>query len=103
MSISLEQASPLVGSQFVVHTEQGPVALTLASATERPRHGLPAQFRTPLSLIFHGPASAQLGQGLFSFDHPALGRQHWMLVPVFADGAGPSAAGPAAHYEVLLA
>lgn len=103
MSISFDQARPHVGSQFVVHTEQGPVALTLASATERPRHGLPAQFRTPLSLIFHGPLSAQLGQGVFTFDHPGLGRQQWMLVPVFADGAALPGAGPMAHYEVLLA
>lgn len=103
MTISLDQVSPLVGSQFVVHTEQGPVSLTLANATERPRHGLPAQFRTPLSLIFHGPASAQLGQGVFTFDHAALGRQQWMLVPVFADGVALPGAAPVAHYEVLLA
>jgi len=107
MSLSSEQASALVGSSFVVHTQQGPIDLMLADASERPRRALPEQFRTPLSLIFHGPGSVQLTQGLYTFDHPALGRHQWMLVPVLASVAPHSpAAGSAAadlQYEVIFA
>jgi hypothetical protein len=103
MSISIEQTAPLVGSSFVVHTVQGPVELKLASATELPRRGLPERFRTPLSLIFLGPASAQLAQGLFTFDHPVLGRQQWTLVPVIADATSVQGVdGSDLHYEVFF-
>jgi len=101
MSISVEQIGPLVGSSFVVQTEQGPVELQLASASERERRGLPERFRTPLSLIFRGPASAQLAQGMFTFDHPALGQHQWVLTPILAEAGSPG--GPVvAHYEVYF-
>lgn len=102
MSVSLEQVAPLVGSSFMVRTQQGPVELTLASASERSRRGLPAQFRVPLSLIFHGAASAQLAQGLFHFDHPLLGPQQWMLTPVLAEPDAAGAGSGCAHYEVYF-
>ena len=101
MSISVEQISPLVGSSFVVQTEQGPVELKLASASERNRRGLPERFRTPLSLIFHGPPSAQLAQGMFTFDHPVLGQHQWVLAPILAEG-DPQDSPPVAHYEVYF-
>lgn len=105
MSLSVEQATPLVGSSFHVHTEVGLVELRLASATELPRRGLPERFRTPLSLLFIGPAAAPLGQGTFAFDHPQLGRQQWTLVPVLPDRELTRQAGLAddsMHYEVLF-
>lgn len=99
MSISIEQASPLVGSRFVVHAEHGPVELTLFSATARPRRDLPERFRTPLSLIFQGPPCAQLAQGAFTFDHPVLGRHQWTMTPVFPDAAAPAGV---LQYEVFF-
>lgn len=103
MTISIEEAQPVVGTGFVVHTEQGPVELVLESATERPRRGLPERFRTPLSLIFRGPSALPLAQGLFTFDHSSLGRQQWVLTPVMSDGPPPKgAAADVRHYEVFF-
>jgi hypothetical protein len=106
MSLTLEQATALVGSNFVVRTQAGPVELELAQANERARRGLPERFRAPLSLVFRGPASIQLGQDLYAFEHPAIGRHEWMLVPVMADtpAATPDSATAAPlHYEVIFA
>lgn len=99
MSISFEPVNALVGSTLVVHTQHGPVELTLAEATERPRRGLPASFRTPFSLVFHGPQAVQLVQDLYAVEHPALGRHEWMLVPI-----GPTDAAPdVPRYEAVFA
>jgi hypothetical protein len=106
MSLTFEQATALVGSAFMVQTQAGPVELELAQANEQARRGLPERFRTPLSLIFRGPASIQLAQDLYAFDHPSIGRREWMLVPVMADmGSSPAADSAASplHYEVVFA
>lgn len=79
----------MVGSRFIVHTPLGPVDLVLAEASERARGHLPAQFRTPFSLLFHGPESPRLAQDLYTLDHPELGRVQWMLVPVMPDTRAP--------------
>lgn len=100
MNITLDIISPLVGSHFTVQTSIGPVQLKLEEVEERPRRGLPEQFRTPLSLLFSGPASHQLSQDNYPFEHPALGPQVWTLVPVMNVGT-PLAQGLA--YEVLFA
>jgi hypothetical protein len=107
MSLTFEQATALVGSNFMVQTQAGPVELELAQANEGARRGLPERFRTPLSLIFRGPGSIQLAQDLYAFEHSAIGRHEWMLVPVMADMAQASPAGATAasplHYEVVFA
>lgn len=105
MSITLAQVYPLVGSQFTVLTSAQPVQLTLVSAEERERRGLPEQFRTPLSLLFSGPATPLLAQDNYHFEHPVLGRHVWMMVSVMSFAlAGPngSTATDAKAYEVLF-
>ncbi|MCH8622894.1 hypothetical protein [Undibacterium sp. TS12] len=81
MTITFEQMQALVGDKFGVQTTAGIVELTLIEAEERPRRGLPEQFRTPLSLIFTGPSQFELAQANFPFDHPVLGHQIWTFVP----------------------
>jgi hypothetical protein len=84
MSVSFEQIKPLVGSYFGLQTSAGLVQLKLVQAQESERRGLPAQFRTPLSLLFAGPPSPVLAQDNYQIEHPALGSQVWMLVPVMS-------------------
>jgi hypothetical protein len=84
MPISFAEIHPWVGSQFTVLTSAQPVQLTLVTAEERERRGLPEQFRTPMSLLFSGPATPQLAQDNYQFEHPVLGQHVWMLVPVMA-------------------
>jgi hypothetical protein len=73
-SFSFTEVYPLVGSQFTVLTSAQPVQLTLVSAEERERRGLPEQFRTPTPLLFSGPARPQLTQENYFFEYPALGQ-----------------------------
>lgn len=91
MTMTLDQVAPLVGREFIVHTSHGAIALCLAEATERPRRGLPEQFRTPLSLILDGPAGIILEQGNYHIDHPLFGGQPCCIVPVMAPIPGASA------------
>lgn len=89
MSISFEPVNALVGSHFIAHTQHGTVDLVLAEASERARGHLPEEFRTPFSLLFHGPEAPRLSQDMYTLDHPVLGRVQWMLVPVMPDTRAP--------------
>ena len=100
MHISLELMTPLIESFFTVHTAAGAVQLRLVDAQESPRRGSPAQFRTPLSLLFSGPSAPQLRQDNYTFEHPTLGQQQWFVVPVIAVGTEVT---QGAAYEVLFA
>ncbi len=99
MSISFELIKPLVGSYFNLQTAVGLVQLKLVQAQESERRGLPAQFRTPFSLLFSGPASPLLVQDNYQMEHPLLGSQMWMLVPVLS--TAPELEGGRA-YEALF-
>lgn len=99
MEFSLAQFAPLVGAGFTVHTSHGPFVLTLVEATERPRRGLPDHLRTPLSLIFDGPANVTLAQDNYLVAHPAIGEHLLSIVPVLT-GAGASPGQP--QYQVLF-
>lgn len=90
MSTSFEPVHAAVGSQFVAHTQQGPVELVLVEAQERPRGHLPEPFRTPFSLLFTGPEAPRLAQDTYTLDHAQLGRVQWMLVPVMPDTRAPN-------------
>lgn len=107
MHPTLDFFTPLAGTQFMVETQAGPVALRLEGCTEAPRRGLPEQFRTPLSLIFSGPDEPRLAQDNYFIDHPAMERQAWCIVPVLP--ALPGTPGAIAtppgtrRYQVLFA
>ncbi|HTQ99389.1 MAG TPA: hypothetical protein VMH83_05345 [Candidatus Acidoferrum sp.] len=101
MDILIQDLLPLVGSSFTVDTSAGQLQLMLIEASERPRRGLPAQFRTPLSLVFTGPADVQLNQDNYRLMHPLLKEVIWMLVPVSPFAAPNPDRLPL--YEVILA
>ncbi len=98
MSTTFEPVNAVVGSRFVAHTQHGPVELVLMEASERERGQLPEQFRTPFSLLFHGPNEPRLSQDTYTLDHPELGRVQWMLVPVMPDTRAPNVP----RYEALF-
>lgn len=107
-TISFQDIQAQVGSTFTVHTHSGTLELKLHEAEERPRRGLPARFMTPISLIFAGPDNILLAQDAYYLDHPVLGRNQWILVPVSKyatpEFAGQKDAGEdsLALYEALL-
>ena len=103
MPLTNHDFTAALGSTFTADTQSGPVELTLIEATERPRHGLPEQFRTPLSMVFEGPVTPQLMQDTYTLDHAVLGRNQWMLVPI-AQFAPPKDPGGAHQpcYELVL-
>lgn len=98
MSTTFESVNTLVGSPFVALTEHGPVELVLVEATERARGHLPEQFRTPFTLLFHGPEVPRLSQATYTLSHPQLGSVQWMLVPSMPDTRSPNIA----RYEALF-
>lgn len=100
MEFTLAQFAPLVGAAFTVHTSHGPFALTLVDASEQPRRGRPAHLRTPLSLLFDGPAGVVLAHDNYRIAHPDLGEHLLNMAPVMS-GAGVPGAGP--QYEIVFA
>jgi hypothetical protein len=87
MTISLEQVHPLIGNKFQLETSNGVMHLELVEAEERPRRGIPENFRTPLLLIFAGSSRQPLAQDNYFVEHPALGRHVWTVAPTLADHA----------------
>jgi len=99
MEFLLAQFEPLVGTDFTVQTSQGPFILKLVEAIEHPRRGLPEHLRTPLSLIFDGPAGVVLAHDTYQIAHPELGEHLLNMAPVLS-GAGVPGAGP--QYQILF-
>ncbi|MBX3653130.1 MAG: hypothetical protein KIS62_17745 [Ramlibacter sp.] len=103
MHLSFQDFSPLVGTSFTAQTLSGPLQLVLIEAVERPRRGLPPEFRTPLSLIFSGPDTPQLMQDSYQLDHPKLGSHLLMLVPIARHSVASASAHPTGPiYEAIL-
>ena len=78
-----------LNSIFVAHTAAGEIELKLIEATELARGQRPAEFPTPLSLIFSSDSDTILGQDTYALDHPELGRLHLTLTPVISGKARP--------------
>ncbi|MBA2672879.1 hypothetical protein [Ramlibacter sp.] len=98
MALTIQQLAPQVGSSFTALTQGGPVPLELIDAEERRRGGLPPRFATPLSLLLRGPDDKPLVQASYQLEHPVLGQQLWLLVPV----ARPESAQQGSFYEIIL-
>lgn len=81
MELTLEKFNALLGSQFLVDTAAGKLPLELYEVSELASANRPAQFRTPLSLIFKGSSQWLLQQDNYLFEHAAMGQGCWMLVP----------------------
>ncbi|MES2207137.1 MAG: hypothetical protein V4525_10140 [Pseudomonadota bacterium] len=103
MTITLEYISPLIGSRFMAQTSEGQVELVLTEAKELNRRGLPAAFRTPLSLIFRGPETVILNQDNYQISHPELGSHIWCLAPILPEMTASASGLPVTpDYEVLF-
>ncbi|MDM5179575.1 hypothetical protein PO883_20505 [Massilia sp. DJPM01] len=104
MTVSLEQLSGALDSAFIAHTAAGAIALTLVEAAELPRRGLPAQFRTPMTLIFSGPPTPVLYDDHYVLDHPVLGRHQWFMSPISSLASLPGNGAPSGQrYQVVFA
>lgn len=63
----------------------------------------PGAFRSPFSVVFHGPPGPVLPQGIYRFEHERLGVMDLFIVPVGPDtGAGPGQAPAAMRYEAVF-
>jgi len=101
MNLSLEQASPLVGTNFTVHTQAGLIDLELIDVAELPRRNIPEQFPTPLSLVFTGPPDILLQQDIYLIDHAELGQNQWLMGPILS--INPGSNDNKLYYEIMFA
>ena len=103
MTYKVETFTPFVGQNFIAHTAAGQIALKLQEAVELPRRSnLPAQFATPVSLLFSGPASIVLQQDNYYLDHAELGRNFWCMGPILSTPDLPGASPDTILYEVIF-
>lgn len=75
-------ASFAVGPFVMPDGTTAPVELVLARV-----NGL-GQNPESFELVFRGPLSPALAQGLYPFDHPKLGRHELFIVPIARDAQG---------------
>jgi hypothetical protein len=80
---------PLVGNVFVVSVPGGSksVELTLVEAKGLGNRRGDAK-RDPFSLLFRGPAGLRLPQGIYRFEHAALGAMEIFVTQVAAKPEG---------------
>ncbi len=62
-----------------------------------------ATFRTPFSVLFHGPIEPVLRQGIYRLEHDQFGAIDLFLVPIGpAEGSGPGDRPTAMRYEAVF-
>ena len=97
--LNIEDFTPHVGTAFTVPNvppEQRPYAIELASAEPIPlAEGAPKT--DPFRLIFEGPATPYLPQGVYDFEHDGLGVVGIFIVPLGSESPG----GPM-RYEAIF-
>lgn len=82
MTFELAQFIPLLGAEFIVETQNGPVKLILSEAEELPHGDRPESLRTPLSLIFTGESKVSLEPDNYWIEHPVIGRHLWAIAQI---------------------
>ena len=91
--LSLEDFSPLVGSEVEVSAYGQQARLTIKEAalikSPSPRAS------QPFHLVLSAPAAWRQPQGLFKLAHPSLGEIELFVVPIGPDGGG-------FNYEVIF-
>jgi hypothetical protein len=84
--LSLEDFSPLVGSEVEVHAYGKQARLTVKEAalikSPSPRA------TQPFHLVLSAPSTWRMPQGLFTLAHPSLGEIELFAVPIGPDGSG---------------
>jgi len=83
--LTLDIFAQHLNSQFQVESGAGPaVTLELVEANQLPA---PAGYEA-FSLVFRGPASSFLTQGIYHFTHSETGRFDLFIVPIRQDQGG---------------
>ncbi|MGH3186448.1 MAG: DUF6916 family protein [Streptosporangiaceae bacterium] len=78
------------------------VDAVLAEVTEH-AVGTPGTFRTPFSVLFHGPLQPVLPQGTYRVEHEQFGALELFIVPVGPEEpAEPGQAPTAMRYEAVF-
>lgn len=83
---------PLLDTRFKIRAgEDGQVELLLIEVEALPKHAGagPRMGRDPFVLLFRGPQSPTLQQGIHVMAHEVLGKAEIFLVPVEPDAGGP--------------
>jgi 2-phospho-L-lactate guanylyltransferase len=73
----------------------------LAEVSEHPA-GAMGSFRTPFSLVFHGPLQPVLPQGLYRVEHDQFGSVELFLVPIGPNEVPPGQTPTAMRYEAVF-
>lgn len=97
--LNIEDFTPHVGTAFTVPNvppEHRPYAIELTSA--EPIAVVEGAPKTdPFSLVFEGTAALQLPQGVYDFEHDALG-----VVSIFIVPLGPQSPGGPMRYQAIF-
>jgi hypothetical protein len=74
----------------------------LVEVAEHPASAADA-FRTPFSVLFHGPLQPVMSQGIYRLEHERLGGLELFIVPVGPDKPSVPGEGPTAmRYEAVF-
>jgi hypothetical protein len=74
----------------------------LTDVTEYPATAV-GTFRTPFSVLFHGPLEPVMPQGIYRVEHEHFGTLDLFLVPVGPNASGESGEAPTAmRYEAVF-
>jgi hypothetical protein len=102
--LTAEDFRAVQGSRFRLTGGSPPesVETELAEITEHVA-GVPGPFRTPFSILFHGPLQPVLPQGTYRVEHEQLGTLDLFIVPVGPDEPRvPGQAPTAMRYEAVF-
>jgi hypothetical protein len=85
------------------HQDGSPAAfdVELADVTEYPATAS-GTFRTPFSVLFHGPIEPVMPQGIYRLEHEQLGPLEFFIVPVGPSQPSAAGADPAMRYEAVF-
>jgi hypothetical protein len=110
-SLTAEDFRPYLGNSFrllagvTTSDDGGGTGLELVDVSEHSA-GANTAFRTPFTVLFHGPLTPVRPQGIYRLAHERLGTIEIFIVPVGpADPAAPGAPGAlsaAMRYEVVF-
>jgi hypothetical protein len=90
-NLAVTSFQPLIGDVFEIDPPIEDIdALTLDNVAGLTSPGTRSPgFRDPFRLLFRGPATAILPQGIHALRHKTLGRLEIFLVPLQPDAEGP--------------
>jgi hypothetical protein len=77
-----------MGQEFFVHYGgEQPLVIRLGDVEDL-NASVAAKGRAPFSLLFHGPKDYYVRQGVYTVEHPQMGRADIFIVPLGPDSLG---------------